>query len=295
MINYIIDFFEVYDYPHDSREALIKIYNSIISDAKSREAFDNYFNKYSENVNIDLSLMLDQCETIAANLNLHEYSVKLLLLICLSKALKKHYVEAGYSIDLYNKTILDLKYKLIECKLIKGIDGTFVANWISGFFKLTRFGFKRLQFEIGKCKVDYEVGKKSIKAGDPVIVVHIPRTETPLSPAEFEEDFETAKDFFKDTFKDTPTVFTCHSWLLYEKLREFLRESSNIIAFMNKFDIVYTDYLEEGDYNQIWRLYDVDYSGNLDDLPEKTSLHRAYKQYLKDGGKWGAGYGLFFA
>ena len=83
--------------------------------------------------------------------------------------------------------------------------------------------------------------------------------------------------------------------MLYEKLREFLRESSNIIAFMNKFDIVYTDYLEEGDYNQIWRLYDVDYSGNLDDLPEKTSLHRAYKQYLKDGGKWGAGYGLFFA
>ena len=295
MLNYIIEFFEVYDYPQDSRETLIATYNSIISDTESKKVFDNYFYKYSENVNIDFDSMLEECEAIAAKLKLHEYSVKLLIYICLSKALKEHYVKAGYSIELYNRTILDLKYKLIECKLIKSVDGTFVARWISGFFKMTRFGFKRLQFEIGKSKVDYTVGEKSIKVGDPVIVVHIPRTETPLTPAEFEEDFETVKEFFKDTFKGTPTVFTCHSWLLYEKLRDFLRESSNIIAFMNKFDIVYNDYLDDGDYSQLWRLYDVAYSGNLDDLPEKTSLHRAYKKYLKNGGKWGAGYGLFFA
>ena len=90
-------------------------------------------------------------------------------------------------------------------------------------------------------------------------------------------------------------IFTCHSWLLYEKLREFLRKTSNIVAFMNKFDIIHTDYLEKGDYSQVWRLFDVDYNGNLDDLPEDSSLRISYKKYLKEGGKWGEGYGIFFA
>jgi len=295
MINYISSFFDEFDFPVDSREVLTSAYKAISDNIDARKAFDHYFRKYSENVNIDYTAMLDKCAEIAEKLCLDEYTVKLLIYICLSKPLRDHYSNAGYSSELYHRTMLDLKYKLIECKLIKGIDGTFVASWLSGFFTMTRFGFKRLQFEVKTCKVDYISGDKAIKAGDPAIIVHIPRTGTPLTPTEYEDDFEIAKEFFKDHFIDTPMVFTCHSWLLYEKLRDFLRETSNIISFMNKFDIVSTDYLESGDYNQVWRLFDVDYSGNLDDLPENSSLHRAYKQYLKEGGRWGAGYGIFFA
>ena len=114
-------------------------------------------------------------------------------------------------------------------------------------------------------------------------------------PSEYEEDFEAAKIFFKKSFTATPMAFSCHSWLLNEKLREFLSEKSNIISFMNKFEIVYTDFHEVGNYNQIWRLFDVDYNGNLQNLPADTSLRCAFKKYLIEGGKWGAGYGIFFA
>ena len=295
MLDHINNFFEEFDFPADTVAVLTSAYKAIYNDDVSKGIFDRFIGEYSESVNIDYNLMLDKCAEIAERLRLHEYTVKLLIYVCLTKPLRDHYYKAGYTSEIYRRTVLDLKYKLIECKLIKGIDGTFVANWISGFFNMTRFGFNRLQFEVKTCKADYISGDKSVKVGDPAIIVHIPRTGTPLDPAECEKDFEAAKEFFMDCFKDTPMVFTCHSWLLYEKLREFLRETSNIVSFMNKFDIISTDYLDFGDYNQVWRLFDVDYSGDLDDLPENSSLQRAYKQYLKDGGRWGAGYGIFFA
>ena len=36
----------------------------------------------------------------------------------------------------------------------------------------------------------------------------------------------------------------------------------------------------------------MDYTGNVNDYPEDTSLRRAYKQYLLDGGTTGAGFGV---
>jgi hypothetical protein len=294
MINHIEKFCNEFGFPVESRDALLSTYNKIIVDKESNELLSTAIRDYQNNYNCDYKKYLTDCERIAQIIEVHEYTVKLLLFVTFSKALKEHYIKNGYDDQLYYSTMLDLKYKLIECKLVKGVDGTYVANWLTGFFALTRFGFNRLQFEIRPAKLDYTSNGNSIKAGDPVINVHIPRTGTPLTPTEFEEDFDKAASFFSESFTDRPIAFVCHSWLLYEKLREFLKETSNIIAFMNKFDIIFTDYLEFGDYSQIWRLFDVDYSGNLDDLPEDSSLRRAYKQYLKDGGKWGAGYGIFF-
>ena len=199
--------------------------------------------------------MLTECENIAKELSIHEYTVKFVLSICLSKISKEHYLNAGYSQELWHSRFFDLRYKLIECKLVMNIDGTFVANWFMRFFNLTRFGFKRLQFEISTSKVNFELNGNVIKVGDPVINIHIPRTETPLSPIEFEQDFETAAHFFKDNFTRTQIPFVCHSWLLFSKLRDFLSSGSNILAFMNRFHTFPDDYLAEGEYHQIWRLF----------------------------------------
>ena len=172
MVSYLNLFFEKYDYPIDSREVLLNAYDAILNNPETRSFIDNSIKTYSEDMNCDFNLLFNEAEKISEKLCIHEYTVKLLLLICLSEAMRKHYETNGYSEDLFNNTILDLKYKLIECKLIKGIDGTFVANWINGFFNLTRFGFKRLQFEMRTAKVDYLNESSFIKAGDPVINVH---------------------------------------------------------------------------------------------------------------------------
>ncbi len=294
MISYLNSFFEKYDYPEDCRVALLEAYDILTKNSETQGFIENSKKAYSIDLNCNFDAFFNEAEDVAQKSSVHEFTVKLLLLICLSEEMKKYYDQMGYSTELYDSTILDLKYKMIECKLIKGIYGTFVPSWMVGFFNLTRFGFKRLQFEIRTAKVDYKNTYCAIKADDPVINVHIPRTGTPLDPIECESDFKTAKEFFKEHFTNTKTAFACHSWLLFEKLKDFLRDTSNIVAFMNNFDIIYTDYLELGDYSQVWRLYDVDYNGNLDDLPENSSLRRAFKQYLKEGGKWGAGYGIFF-
>ena len=44
----------------------------------------------------------------------------------------------------------------------------------------------------------------------------------------------------------------------------------------------------------MWRLFDMDYTGDLDDFPGDSTLRRNYKQFLKDGGRVGEGYGVFF-
>ena len=295
MLSYLETFFNEFDFPQDSREFLTDAYVQLAKNDKANKFLTQAAETYRKDFNCDYLDMLENCKLIAEETAIHEYTVSLLLYICLTKYSKKHYEKHGYSEELWHNTFVDLRYKLIECKLIKGIHGTFVARWISGFFALTRFGFKRLQFEISEAKRDYKYANKEIKANDPVINVHIPRTGTPLTPAEVEKDFKAAAEFFKDSFKNSPVAFACHSWLLFEKLKDFLNAKSNIVAFMNKFDIIFTDYLEAGNYNQVWRLFDVDYKDSLDNLPEDTSLRRAYKQYLKDGGKWGAGYGIFFA
>jgi hypothetical protein len=191
--------------------------------------------------------------------------------------------------------MLDLKYKLKECELVKGIVGSFVCFWFGGFFRLQRFALGRLQFEIIPSKYNYERNGKSIKIGDPIINVHIPRTETPLLHEKCIEAYSMAKKFFADKFSDSPVAFCCSTWLFSPAILEMLNATSNIKLFSADFDIIESGYREPGEYKDIWRLYDMDYTGDLSILPEDTSFRRAYKQYLINGGREGHGYGIFFA
>ena len=90
-------------------------------------------------------------------------------------------------------------------------------------------------------------------------------------------------------------AFTCCSWLLYPDNLDILPEKSNVRKFMLEFDIINKFDDKPGEYADMWRLFDMDYTGNFDDYPEDSSLRRAFKAHLKNGGKTGEGYGIFFA
>lgn len=100
-----------------------------------------------------------------------------------------------------------------------------------------------------------------------------------------------AADFFKDEFKDRPIVFVCWSWLLFPRNKEVLSESSNLYAFVSDFDVFFSE--EYPDYSEVWRLFDVNYDGNVDHLPQNTSLRRAYADWIRNGVKTGFGYGVY--
>ena len=91
-----------------------------------------------------------------------------------------------------------------------------------------------------------------------------------------------------------PIPFFCESWLIYSKMDDLLPQRSNIRTFKERFEVIHDHLYEKGDYSEMWRLFDMDYTGDLDDFPGDSTLRRNYKQFLKDGGQVGEGYGVFF-
>ena len=295
MREYLTWFFHEFDYPKEGAAALIAGYDAVSTTDQARLTFDEILETYRQNYSCNYKEILSQCDGIATLCDLHSYTVRLLAFICMSRRLRENYVEKGIDLAIWKNSMLDLKYKMIECKLVKGIYGSFVASWFDRFFNMTRFAIGRLQFEVVPFKRRYEKEGKLLLPTSPVINVHIPRTETPLDRQSCLEAYATAKEFFKDAFTDTPMAFVCGSWLLFEELRSFLPETSNIIRFMNDYDVIETKFEEEVNYKPLWRVFDMDYTGNVEDFPGDTTLRRAYKTYVRNGGRLGTGYGVFFA
>lgn len=294
MKQYLSRFLRDFEYTEEAAAALMTDYGRIMGNDGARGIFDEILTTYRENCACDYSKLLAKCDEAAEACGVHFYTVRLLAFICMSEHLRALYEEKGIDLAIWRNSMLDLRYKTTECKLVKGIYGSFVAAWFPRFFNLTRFALGRLQFEVVPFKRSYERDGKILTPTSPVINVHIPRTETPLDRESCLASYAQAKEFFKDQFAATPMAFVCGSWLLFEKLREFLPENANIIRFMNDYDVIETTYAEEGDYTSLWRIFDMECS-DLDALPEDSTLRRAYKAYAKSGARLGSGFGVFFA
>lgn len=295
MREYLSWFFKEFAYTDDEVAALTAGYNGIYENPEAALIFDGVLAVYRQNYSCDYRALLLECDKAAELCGVHSYTVRLLAFICMSRRLRELYCEKGIDLAIWHNSMLDLKYKLIECKLVKGIYGSFVASWFDRFFNMTRFALGRLQFEVVPFKRTYERDGKRLAPDSPVINVHIPRTETPLDRQSCLDAYAMAREFFKDSFQETPMAFVCGSWLLFDKLRDFLPETANIIRFMNDYHVTETVFADEGDYKSLWRIFDMECPDDLDALPENTTLRRAYKSYAKSGGRLGTGYGVFFA
>ena len=209
----------------------------------------------------------------------------------MTRRLRALYAERGLSSEIYRNSVLDLRYKLEECKTVKGIVGSFVAYWFPGFFDLSRFALGRLQFEMIDFGMDYERNGHVLTPKSRVINVHIPRTGTPMDKESCDDSYRQAKEFFK---KETgeECVFHCHSWLLYPENRTILPPHTNIYRFLSEYEILASHTDRDG--RELWRLFDTD-ERNPDRLPTNTSARRLYAEHLKKGGKVDVGKGIFFA
>lgn len=291
MRNYLQTFMESYDYPQEAVSTLLAAYDVLQDNADFRQLLAIY----EKDRFCDYKAMLAKCKEIAKDVNIHTYTVEFLMFMCFSRKLRETYLENGLPESMWRQSMLDLKCKMMVCKSVKNIWGMFVAWWYDGFFRMERFGMGRMEFELWDFPFDYyEKDGKVLRKGDKVINVHIAKTGESIAPELLEDAYRQAAEFYKDEFKDKPMAFFCESWLAYPKLDDFLSEKSNIKAFKDRFDIIHVHLYDKGDYSEMWRLYDMDYTGNLDDFPGDSSLRRAYKQYLKEGGQVGEGFGVFF-
>lgn len=294
MKQYLAQFFEDFQYPDDAAQHLLKSYEGIYSCKESAQLFDRIISTYENDINCTQTEFLEMCEAISGKTGIHIYTVRLLMYICLSKQLRVYYAQRGVSDDIWRQSMFDLKYKLLECIAVKKIYGTF-TDWFWRFYSMTRFALGRLQFEIVSFNHSYEKDGKKLTPESKVINMHIPRTLTPLDKESRLRSYAMAKEFFKDEFKDEPMAFVCSSWLLYPLHYGMLPDTSNVKSFMDDFDIISTSVEEPGSYRNMWRLFDMDYTGDANDYPGDTSLRRVYKEIILSGKNTGSGYGVFFA
>lgn len=291
MKKYLADFFDSFEYEKNDAEFLLSAYCKIEQNRDALCLWNEAINIYNNDINCDYTQITELADSAGIKAGVHPYTAELLIFVCLSKRLKELYKERSLSEEMFHNTMLDLRYKVEECKTVRGIVGSFVAYWFAGFFNLTRFALGRLQFEIKPFGETYEKDGRKLLPDSPVINVHIPRSLAPLDKESCDRSFELAKEFFKEKTGGV-CAFVCNSWLLFPENKNILSKESNTYKFMIRFDIVKWNYNKDG--KDLWRLFDTE-DRNFNRLPADSSMRRAYIDYLKKGGVLGSGYGVFFA
>ena len=295
MKDYLIWFLKDFEYDQTDAEHLLAAYDTVMANPEAKEQFEGAIVNYSENIDCDYSALTAQSKKAARLVGVHNHTTDLLLFICLSKRLRALYAERDIDDAIWHDSMLDLKYKLEECKLVRGVCGMFVAFWMPGWFKMTRFALGRLQFEIVDFGREYQKDSITLDKQSKVLNMHIPRSGQPLSKELYEDSFARAKAFFGPQLPEGQcpngqVPFVCHSWLLYPRMNEFVSEKSNVRNFMEEFEILSWD---DSDGESLWCLFDTN-ERNPDRLPTDTSLRRAFVERLKSGGRVGWGYGILF-
>ncbi|MGW6196387.1 acyltransferase domain-containing protein [Kribbella sp. NPDC055110] len=155
--------------------------------------------------------------------------------------------------------------------------------------------FRGTDFEIGR----HAFTRTQLGMGDDVsghvLSIHIPPSGR-LDAQESEESVATAVESFKRWYPEEPLAgLVCHSWLLDPQLAEYLRPDSNIMRFQSRFDILPLLPPEdpaEGD-RELMRLGlhlavpDHELTDeDLDNVPQDTTLQRAFVKHLRAGGHW---------
>lgn len=293
MKTYLCEFLNLFSYPEEACEQLKQTCDRIYSREDLKTAFEGVLKCYEDEMEYDFSKLLTQMAEISSKGDIHVYTGNMFLLICLSKTLKQYYAAAGVDEKIWFTSMCDLKYKLMECKCVYDIWGTFVPSWYDWFYSMKRFGFGKLQFEVIPLDRKYEKDGVVLQPGCSVIRVHIPRTGTRLDRESLDASYREACAFYKtrEEFRDLPIVFVCQSWLLFPRNKEVLSPDSNLRSFISDYDIVEQE--TNADYSDVWRLFDVKYDGNVEHLPQNSSLRRAYADWIRKGEKIGWGYGVY--
>ena len=289
--DYLIDFLREFEYVAEARTALKSAFDFLFADAESAHLYEEIRAYFEKSPDEKFKYLVEASKKIAARCAINEYTVYLLVLILLSETSKKVYAERNVSAEMWRSTMRDLKYFCDHCFLIKGVYGTFCPEWADRFFAATRFTFGRLQFETDRLGKPYQKDGVALTPDDRVIFIHIPRTGTPLLPEEVDASVSAASEFFRKRYGISDVIFACHSWLLYPENKQMLSEKSNLYSFMSRFEII--DVQEDPTHKELWRLFDKDYNGDADALPQDTSLRRAYVQRLKEKKPLGIGLGVW--
>lgn len=211
--------------------------------------------------------------------------IRLAVILCCAVKAREEYCEKGIPDSVFLDTMSDIK---IWCEN-NGNKGLKNFGWLKNHVKLELFRLGRLQFQLYECRNKTLLyNKLPFDYGEKLIYVHIPQGEK-LDTQSCIESFVSAEEFFKKHFPyHKYRYYFTESWLLYEGNKEFMSESSNILAFASLFDHCYSMKIDEQAIERIFgkrRIFKSNY-------PESTSLQKRAKLYIMDGNRMGVGIGV---
>lgn len=288
MKTYLTQFFEICEYDTADAQYFLELYDKIVSNSKANDCLNRAIGLYTDDMNCDYDIILKYADDIAQILGLREYTTHLMVYICLTKQLLQNYKEREIDVQIFYKTVCNLRYKLQECKQVKGVRGTFSGGWLSGFFNMKRFALGRLEFEVAELEFDYNKNGIMLPKGTKVINTHIPQTGEPIDKQSCDDSFRRAKEFFKNEIGNI-CAFICVSWILYPENINIFEKHTNMYRFHTEFDALNT--ITFKDHPELWRLFGTE-EKNPDRLPADTSVRRNFIKYIKNGGKTGSTYGI---
>ena len=287
----ILAFMDSQQFPLEAIESLTLALDRIC-DGDGKGIFQNIIEDYQNDYRISAQLTGDKIKQISEISGVDQKQCNLVVYMGLVETLKKHYINKGYPLENFNDTIKELKCKLLECHDCFGVWGSRTNNVINTHFALTRFGMGLFQFEIIKFGKTAVIDGVELKPDDKVINIHIPRLGLPLTKEERQKSYLRAKEFFKRHFEDKEkTPFYCHTWLLFKRHREMLKAGSNILSFMDDFNLFFE--YEYPDYAETWRIFGKFFT-TIEEMPKTNSIQKAYAQIIERGEKTGGSEGVFF-
>ncbi|MBE6739823.1 MAG: hypothetical protein E7565_05845 [Ruminococcaceae bacterium] len=290
MREYLENYYKNYGYEQEDIDVLLATFDKIFQNEKAKEYFEEAVMLYEKSIDCDYGQIIDLADKAAKEAYVYEYTAEILVFMCLTKKLKEYYIEKGVDLSIYDNTVQDIRYQMNDCKATRNILGVIYIHWCIGFMKMERFAIGRFQYEIIKFGTNYSKDGKEINAQHKVLNLHIPGSGEPLNEELALKSFEMAKEFYKGLI-DEPMAVKCSSWLLYPEHEQMLSHESNIYRFMQLFDII--DYGIKKNNGDLYRIFGTE-EKRVEYLSENTSLQRAYKKHLLNGGKTGYGVGVRF-
>lgn len=150
-------------------------------------------------------------------------------------------------------------------------------------------------FRLGALEFEYRMADETpppgLKAGDALLAVHIP-SDARLTDEALCASYAGMRRFFAGEgaafcTQGAPRAVTCGTWLLAPALQPLLPAGSGIRRFASDYVLFAVDEADESFYQWLFGGF-----APVGQLPERTSLQRAVKKHLLQGGKLGSARGV---
>jgi len=230
--------------------------------------------------------LLKSAQEYGKEINEHPFRMQMIFAYYIFALLEDKYRKAGIPQKIYEQTMQDFRYRVLECQDVYQMTGIFVAWWYRIFCNLSLHHLDILEFEKTVANFSYSAKGVTVEKGDPILAIHIP-PNTPFTRATITKALQESYKYYGLQGR---VAYQCESWLLYPDFENIFVAGGNIQKFRSFFQILKSK--DNETFEDCWRMFMVGEIESLDDLPTDTRLQRNMLAHLKNGGKTGEGFGV---